>query len=410
MENIMLHVASCEQAKELLNLKFGNRYVGKEQIALADVVNRVLAQSIVAKEDVPGFDRSTVDGFAVHAADTFGSSESIPALLRNIGEVTMGKSCVLKCERGECVAIPTGGQLPQDADAVVMMEATEDYGDGLVGITKPVGPGQNVIYRHDDVSFGEEIYSCGKRLKTTDIGALAALGVTEVLVSKRPIVGILSTGDEVVPFDVTPRIGQVRDINSVLLSASVTRTGALPRRYGICSDDDDMLQVRISAMARECDVIFLSGGSSVGAKDALKRSVEALGEVYLHGIAVKPGKPTLFGEVNGKPLIGFPGHPAAVYFIYDLFADPLLRGMMGEIITLPPPCYKAKLTNTIPSNHGRQEYIAVSLTTEEGLLTADPLMSKSGLITQFTRADGYIEVPRDCEGFSEGDWVNVIAL
>lgn len=406
----MLHVASFEQAKELLNLKFGNRYVGKEPIVLADAVDRVLAQSIVAKEDVPGFDRSTVDGFAVHAADTFGSSESMPALLRNIGEVTMGKSCELKCGRGECVAIPTGGQLPQDADAVVMIEVAEDYGGGIVGITKPVGPGQNVIYRYDDVSLGEEIYSRGKRLKPTDIGALAALGVSEVLVSKRPIVGILSTGDEIVPFDVTPQIGQVRDVNSMLLAASVTRTGALFRSYGICPDDDNMLQELVAAMARECDVIFLSGGSSVGAKDALKRSVEALGEVYLHGIAVKPGKPTIFGEVNGKPLIGFPGHPAAVYFIYELFAKPLIRNMMGETITLLPPRYKAKLTNAIPSNHGRQEYVAVRLTTEEGLLTAEPLMSKSGLITQFVRANGYVEVPRDCEGFSEGDWVIVVAL
>lgn len=406
----MLYVASFEQARDLLNFKFGNRYVGKEQVVLADAVNRVLAQPIVAKEDVPGFDRSTVDGFAVHAADTFGSSESMPALLRKIGEVSMGEACKLKCWRGECVAIPTGGQLPQDVDAVAMVEVAEDYGGGLIGIIKPVAPGQNVIYRDDDVSFGEEIYSCGIRLKPTDIGALAALGFNEILVSKRPTVGILSTGDEVVPFDVTPKIGQVRDVNSMLLAASVTRTGALSSRYGICPDDDDVLQERIAMMARECDVVFLSGGSSVGAKDALKRSVEALGEVYLHGIAVKPGKPTIFGEVSGKPLIGFPGHPAAVYFIYDLFAAPLLRGMMGEVESLPPSRYQARLTNAIPSNHGRQEYVAVRLTAEENGLVAKPLMSKSGLITQFARANGYIEVPRDCEGFSEGEWVIVVAL
>ena len=406
----MLHVATFEQAKNLLELKFGKCHVGKEPIALIDAVDRVLAQAVVAKEDVPGFDRSTVDGFAVHAADTFGSSESMPALLRNIGEVTMGEICELRCERGECVAIPTGGQLPKGTDAVVMIEKTEDYGGGLIGITKSIAPGENIIFRHDDVSLGEEVYSSGKRLKPTDIGALAALGITEVLVAKRPIVGILSTGDEIVPFDTTPQIAQVRDVNSILLAACVTQIGGHARRYGICPDDDGMLEKRITLMARECDAIFLSGGSSVGAKDALKRTVETLGEVYLHGIAVKPGKPTIFGEVEGKPLIGFPGHPAAVYFIYDLFANPLLRSMMGEIDPLPSPCFRAKLASAIPSNHGRQEYVAVLLTIEEDCFVARPLMSKPGLITQFARADGYIEVPRDCEGFSEGEQVTVFAL
>lgn len=406
----MLHVASPQQAKDLLFEKFGHLSTEAEEAALADALGRVLAAPVLARQDVPGFDRSMVDGYALRAADTFGCGESLPAMLRVAGEVLMGRPAAVACGPGQCVAVPTGGQVPEGADAVVMVEYTEDYGDGGIGVTKPVAPGQHIIFSQDDVAAGGQVFEKGKRLNAADIGALAALGETRVKVARRPVVGILSTGDEIVEEGAAPAMGQVRDVNAPLLWACLAQSGALPRRYGICPDEFGALCAAVEKMADECDVVLLSGGSSVGARDAVQRVVERLGALYLHGIAIKPGKPTIFGEVAQKPLVGLPGHPVAVFFVYTLFVAPLLGGMMGEAAPLPKPGYRARLASAIPSNHGREEYVAVHLEAAPGGLAAFPVMGKSGLITQLSRADGYLKIPRDREGHAAGDEVEITAL
>ncbi len=406
----MLHVASPQQAEQLLNEQFGHLFCGAQTVPLAEAPARILAEDISAPENVPGFDRSTVDGYAVRAADTFGCSESLPSLLRVAGEVLMGQQAAAACGAGECVAVPTGGQVPPRANAVVMVEHAEDYGDGTVGVTAPVAPGQGMIYAQDDVAKGQTVLAQGKRLTAADIGALAAMGKTEVPVAKRPVVGILSTGDEIIPVQDTPKIGQVRDVNGSLLAACVAETGALPRACGICPDDFDALCDAVRTMARECDAVLLSGGSSAGAKDAVQRAVEQLGTLHLHGIAIKPGKPTVVGEVAGKPVIGLPGHPVAAFFVYTLFAAPMLARMMKAAAPLPNPGYCAILESAVPSNHGREEYVAVKLLAAPGGLRAVPVISKSGLITQLSKADGYLKIPRDCEGYAAGAQVEITAL
>lgn len=406
----MLHVTSPEGALRLIREHFGKLSCGVEAVSLADALGRTLGRDIKASVDVPGFDRSTVDGYALWASDTFGCSESLPSVLRLAGEVQMGKPAGIHCGTGQAVAVPTGGQLPAGADGVAMLEYAEEYGDGTVGITKPVAPGQNIILKSDDVAAGQRVLEKGKRLGPADIGTLAALGVTRVDVARRPLVGILSTGDEVVPAEDTPSPGKIRDVNAPLLAACAEGSGGIPRLYGICPDNYEMLLRKVEQMNGECDITLVSGGSSAGARDVAAQVVQAAGELLLHGIAIKPGKPTLVGKVGGKPVFGLPGHPMAAYFVYTIFVDPCLRGIMGGGHNLPRPGYRAQLASAAPSNHGREEYVAVRLEGTGDGLRALPIMGKSGLITRLSRADGYLRVPRDREGYSPGDWVEITAL
>ncbi len=406
----MLHVASPKQAEELLLKEFGHLSVKAESVPLNLALDRILWEDFRAPEDVPGFDRSTVDGYALRAADSFGCSESLPSLLTLTGEVFMGKPTELNCASGCCIAIPTGGQLPDGADAVVMLEYTEDYGDGTIGVTKPVAPGMHILYAKDDAAKGQVVLRKGKRITVADVGALAALGQETLLVARPPVVGILSTGDELVPVGEKPEMGQVRDVNAMMLAACVAKAGAVSNLYGICPDDPEKLADTVVRMAEQCDVVLLSGGSSAGTRDAVQDVVERLGRPLLHGIAIKPGKPTIVGEVAGKPLIGLPGHPVAALFVCTLFVCPMLERMMGRNMPLPRPGYHAVLTSAIPSNHGREEYVAVILTAAPEGLLARPIMGKSGLITQLSGADGYLRIPRDCEGLAEGQEVEIVAL
>lgn len=402
----MLHVASPGEARRMIEDRFGGLRTGTERVLFRRAAGRVLREDVCAGEDVPGFDRSTVDGYALAASDTFGCTDALPALLTLAGEVRMGEAPGLSCAPGQCVEIPTGGQLPAGCDAAAMLEYAEDYGDGTVGILKPVAPGAHVIYRGDDVRAGRIVLRSGKRLQPHDIGALAAMGVGEILVSAPPLAGILSTGDELVEPEDLPGPGQVRDVNAPLLAAAAEAAGCKSKCYGICRDDDILLEKTVSRMAAECDVLFLSGGSSAGAKDAAVRVVDRLGTVHLHGIALKPGKPTLIGEVAGRPVFGLPGHPVAAYFVFCLLARPLLASLQGETQAVLP-VWRARLAAAIPSNHGREECVAVRLIQEREGLTALPVMGKSGLITLLSATEGYLRIPRDCEGLTKGAWVEV---
>ena len=309
----MLNVLAPEEARELIRKEFSGN-VKTEQVPLDKAFGRVLAEDICAREYVPDFDRSTVDGYAVRASDTFGCSESLPALLTRAGEVLMGQKPSVSVNAGSCAAIPTGGALPEGADSVVMVEYTEDYGDGTIGILKSAVPGNNLIFRGDDVYPGKQVIAAGKRLGAGDIGALAAMGITEVSVACRLKAGIISTGDELVTADTVPGPGQIRDVNSNMLSAILEGAGAEPVCFGIIKDKDELLRDCLEKAAEECDIVLISGGSSVGEKDAAVRVIASEGGILFHGIAMKPGKPTILGKVNGKPVFGLPGHPAAAYF------------------------------------------------------------------------------------------------
>ena len=394
----MLHVKTPEEVLALIETEF-SPIAATQTVALADAMGRVLAKDIAATEYVPDFDRSTVDGYAVRARDTFGCSDAIPAIVPLQGEVLMGEGAEFELNTEECVAVPTGGALPRGADSVVMIEYTEDYGDGTIGISKPAAPGQNMIFRGDDVYPGKVILEKGRVLSSQDIGALAAIGRVQVPVAGKLTVGVISTGDELVPPEVTPGPGQVRDVNGPMLEAMLRCFGVDVIHYGIVADNEDLLSEKVHQAAAQCDAVLLSGGSSVGVKDAACRIIESMGQLLLHGIAIKPGKPTILGKAGCKPLVGLPGHPVAAYFITKLFVLPLLAHLMGrkqESYTTT-----ARITESISANHGRAQYQCCRLEHRDGVLYATPIRGKSGLITTLAGADGYFSIPRDCEGLPQ---------
>ena len=391
----MLHVKTPEEVLALIESEF-TPVAQTESVSLAAAMGRILAQDIAATEYVPDFDRSTVDGYAVRAKDTFGCTDAIPAILPVQGEVFMGEGAEFTLNAEECMAVPTGGAVPRGADSVVMVEYTEDYGDGTIGVTKSAAPGQNMIFRGDDVYPGKVILQQGRVLSSQDIGALAAIGQVQVPVRKKLTVGVISTGDELVPPEVVPGPGQVRDVNSPMLEAMLGTFGVNVINYGIVVDNEALLSEKVHKAVSECDAVLLSGGSSVGVKDAACRIIESMGSLLLHGIAIKPGKPTILGKTGAKPLVGLPGHPVAAYFITKLFVLPLLSRLMGrkqEAYTTT-----AKITESVSANHGRAQYHCCRLERKDGELYAYPIRGKSGLITTLAGADGYFCIDRDCEG------------
>ena len=391
----MLHVKTPEEVLALIEQEF-EMVAAAETVSLGEALGRTLAEDVTATEYVPDFDRSTVDGYAVRARDTFGCTDSIPAILPLQGEVLMGQGAAFRLNPEECAAVPTGGALPEGADSVVMVEYTEDYGDGTIGISKSVAPGQNMIFRGDDVFPGKVILKKGRVLSAQDIGALAAIGRVRIPVVKRLTVGVISTGDELVPPEAVPGPGQVRDVNSPMLEAMLRGFGAYVINYGIVIDDEARLSETVGRAAAECDAVLLSGGSSVGVKDAACRIIQSMGELLLHGIAIKPGKPTILGKAGRKPLVGLPGHPVAAYFITKLFVLPLLSRLAGRV--QEQYTVTARVTESIGANHGRAQYQCCRLERREGILYAHPIRSKSGLITTLAGADGYFCIHRDCEG------------
>lgn len=400
----MLNVITLEEAQRFLLETFGGWRPEPEAVPLSRAAGRVLARPIEAKEFVPGFDRSTVDGYALQAADTFGCGESIPALLTLAGEVLMGETPNFTIQPGRCACIPTGGCLPTGADAVVMLEYAEDYGDGTVGIQSPCAPGAHLIFRGDDTSPGKELLPAGKKLGAKEIGALAAAGIVEVSVCARPRASIFSTGDELISPEQIPSPGQVRDVNGPMLAAALEELGCGIRRCALLRDDPELLRCAIFQACEDSDMVFLSGGSSVGIQDAAYRVLSELGTVLFHGLAVKPGKPTLLADVGGVPVFGLPGHPAAAWFLFRLLAAPWICGCTGR--ELPGRETAAVLDASLPSNHGREEYVLVRLEGEHAI----PLWNKSGLITSLSQADGYLRIPRDAEGISAGSRVTVTLI
>lgn len=404
----MLTVMTPEELLTRIANTFGPLDRPPETVGLDCALGRVLAQDILAEEYVPGFDRSTVDGYALRGADTFGCSESIPALLTCTGAVEMGKEPTFAVGPYQCGAIPTGGALPEGADAVQMVEHTEDYGGGEIGIVKSVPPGANLIFKGDDVKPGDLVLRKGRRLEPQDIGALAALGVTQVPVVPRLRVGLISTGDELVPPEGDPGPGQVRDVNGPLVAALLAQAGVEPVPLGIVPDREELLREAVEEALAACDCVVLSGGSSVGEKDAACRVMASLGEVLCHGVAMKPGKPTLLGKAEGKPILGLPGHPVAALFTAKLFLIPLLARLEGR--TWAERTVSARLAQTVPANHGRAQYTGVTLEEKPDGLWAVPIWGKSGLITTLAGADGFFCVPRDREGIPAGESVEVSLL
>jgi molybdopterin molybdotransferase len=377
--------------------------VAPERVPLPAASGRVLAEDLVASVDLPGFRRSTMDGYAVCASSTFGASDSAPALLTVVGSVEMGTRAEVAVKPGQAAHILTGGMVPTDADAVVMVEHTEAIDETTIEVIRAVAPQQNVIEPDDDVGRGDTLLERGTRLRPQEIGLLAALGYLEVEVFARPVVAIISTGDEIVPIEDAPTPGQIRDVNTHTLSAMVESAGGVVRRLGIIGDDFETLFAICRAALVDADAVIVSGGSSVGSRDLTLDVIEALtdSEVRLHGVAIKPGKPTILADVAGKAFWGLPGHVASAMVVFHVLVRRHIERISGA---RPRPEWSvpARLTRNVASVHGRRDFLRVRLEVRDDRLWAIPVLGKSGLIRTMVEADGLVEIDRDVEGLDEG--------
>jgi molybdopterin molybdotransferase len=382
------------------------RRTAAETVGLADALNRVPAEPVTAPHALPGFARSTVDGYAVRAADTYGVSDGLPGYLDVVGAVRMGTEPDVSVGPGSAVGIPTGGVLPPGADAVVMVEYTQAVLDATIEVVRPVAPGDGVVRADEDAAPGAELVPAGRPLRAQDLGMLAAAGVTRVPVHARPRVTIFSTGDEVVPPETaTLRPGQVRDATAVALAALVAQAGGEPLPGGIVPDDPAALEAALGAALTTSDVIVISAGSSVGARDETAGAVARLGPpgIWCHGLAIRPGKPTLLAECGGIPLIGLPGNPRSALVVFGLIGVPLVRRVGG--CTSPPaePVVRARLGRDLASAAGRLDVVQVRV--RDGVAT--PVFGLSALLSVLTTADGYVLVPEEATGLDAGAQVDV---
>ncbi len=361
-----------------------------EAIETSLACGRVTVSPTLAPHPLPAFPRSAMDGYAVRAADTYGASESLPAYLDLAAEVPMGAAPDFRLAPAQCALIHTGGMLPEGADAVVMVENTQTARAGEVEILHAVAVGENVIKVGEDVKGGQEVIPAGTRLRPAEIGGLMALGITRVSVARQPRVGILSSGDEVIPPGQKPAPGQVRDVNTYTLSALVERTGGVAVRYGIIPDTRSDMLAAISRAHRECDMVIVTAGSSASSRDLTAEVIDQIGApgVLVHGVNVRPGKPTILAVCDGKAMVGLPGNPVSALVIAGLFAVPALRTLLGENQVRPQPTVPARLTVNFASQTGREQWLPVRLIPGPEGYQADPIFGKSNLIFTLARADG----------------------
>lgn len=384
--------------------------LGREPLALEKALHRVLAEEISSPEDLPHFARATMDGYAVRSRDTFGASESIPALLTVTEEIAMGREAADSVHPGQCVRIATGGMLPPGADAVVMVEQTQVLDGHTIEVFKSVSPLDHVIQIGDDLRRGRLILQAGRRLRPQDLGLLAGLGVRQVPVYHQPRVAVISTGDEIVPIDQQPPPGQVRDINAFTLPALVREAGGIPEFLGLSRDNFEDLREKCRQALEHFDAVLISGGSSVGSRDF---SLEVIGsfpgaEILAHGISISPGKPTILARVGPKVLWGLPGHTASAMVVFSIFVKPCLNHLEGELCSPIKPSLKARLTRNLASAQGRDDYIRVALRLGLEGWEAEPILGKSGLISTLVRSDGLVRIDRFTEGKEKGEWVEVM--
>jgi molybdopterin molybdotransferase len=399
-----------EALARLLDALAGAAALGAQAIPAQEALGRILAEDLRAPHALPPFPRSSVDGYAVRAADTYGASSSLPAYLKLVGEVLMGTQTVLDVAQGAAALVHTGGMIPSGADSVVMVEDTQVSRPGEIEILRPAAPGENVLQLGEDVQAGETVLLRGTRLRAQEIGGLMALGMTRVRVVRAPRVAILSTGDELVAPDADPLPGQVRDVNTYTLSATVTQAGGEPVLYGILPDQRQALQAAARDAHATCDAVLITAGSSVSSRDITSEVIAGLGPpgVLAHGVALKPGKPTILAVCSGKPVIGLPGNPVSALVVARLFVAPLLRRMLGCRTPLLSPRVTARLTSNVPSETGREDYVPVRVSGEQGSYRAEPIFGKSNLIFTLVRADGLLCVPAEAGGLAAGSLVEVL--
>ena len=443
----LLKVDSVNEVKDKLKQYFGDMESSAETIPLREAVRRYLAEEICSDTDIPQFTRSVVDGYAVVAKDTFGTGESAPVFLDVVGTVEMGKGCDIKLKPGQAVYVPTGGMIPMDSDAMVMIEYVESLDEKTIAVYKPVAPNAGLMNQGDDFRKGQLLFRKGHRITVKDIGMLAAIGKDHVSVYKKPRVSILSTGDEIIDISETPKPGEVRDINSYTIAAFAEETGAIIQSIEKVPDVAHKLRSTLEAALQTSDIVLLSGGSSAGNKDMTAETIDAMGKpgVITHGIAMKPGKPTIIGIIErgsspesklfqNKLVVGLPGHPMAAIVAYDVIVNDFMKTYCFHNEE-EPIRLTARITENIHAGEGRETYQLVSIRrigqqdasisgikqqdakteskeNESSDLEwiAEPIHAKSGSISQLMIADGYVKIASLSEGVAAHSMVEVTLI
>ncbi len=412
----LFKVMTAEEALQLFrrSFNFDQFFMNRaEQVNLLDSYGRILAEDVVSGEDLPGFNRSIMDGYAVKARDTYGASDSLPAYLHVVGEIKMAEKPAFILQNGQSARISTGGMLPEGADAVVMIEHTDTISGEMLEIRRSVAPWENVLREDEDVRKNTIVISKGQCLRPQDIGLLAAIGREKVNVYRKPAVAVISTGDEIIPVHSQPDPGQVRDINSYMLGAAIEQAGGIPQYLGIIQDNESVLEtvLRKCLQEQETDMILISGGSSVGIRDYTLEVLNRLGPpgILVHGLALKPGKPTIIALSDQVPVIGLPGHPVSAMVVFENVVRRMIACLKGEVTHLGErKIIEALLDQNVFSDAGREEYIPVVLENRDEQLWAVPVLGKSGMISSLSRSDGYIMIGLHQEGLYQGQKVSVI--
>jgi len=402
----LMRVTDPEEVMKIIAEQFTP--LKNEILPLEKTGGRCLAETIGVPEDVPGFNRSTVDGYAVSARDTFGAGEGNPAILEYVGEVPMGKVAP-PIKSVQCCLVHTGGMLPEGADAVVMIEDTDLTGN-IVQSFRQIAPGENVIHRGEDLKNGDTDLVKGHYLRAPEIGMLASLGITTIKVYRRPVVGFFSSGDELVDYNSSKlEPGKIRDSNAPALLYLAKQYGADFKYGGILPDNFDTFLEQSRAMLEEVDLLVFSGGSSVGSRDYTALTMQTLGKpgLLVEGIAIQPGKPTLIANCGGKPVLGLPGHPVSALSIFAIFGKAIIYRLAGQAVNIYHPTVKAVLTRNISSRSGRTEYVRIKLEKTANDLSAIPVIGRSGMLRTLVEADGLLVVPAAKEGLSAGEMVEI---
>jgi molybdopterin molybdotransferase len=386
--------------------------VEEEVLPLDQCAGRVLSKDIISKIDLPGFNRATMDGYAVPAQSTFGASESMPALFRIVGSVEMGEVPTISVQPGEAVQIATGGMLPDGADSVVMVEHTQALDEHTLEVFKSVAPLQHVMEIGEDFRDGEQVLTKGSGIRPQEMGVLAALGVSDVPVFRQPIVAIISSGDEIVPIEQTPDLSQVRDVNAYTLAGFIRTLGGVPRYLGIAQDNFDELKGLLENALAETDMVLISGGSSVGTRDFTVDVIRALpeAEILVHGVSISPGKPTILAQSRTKAIWGLPGQVTSAMVVFHTMIHPMLERIAGfsEGQAEKAREVSAVLSRNLASVQGREDYVRVRLVKGDDQIYAEPILGKSGLIHTMVKADGLVRIEMHSEGLDEGTPVRVV--
>lgn len=404
------NVVSVKEAGDRLMENFKDYQFETEEVSILECTDRILAEDIISDINVPEFNRSTVDGYAIKSKDSHGASESVPSLLNIVGEVRMGEIPGKTIKSGEAMYVPTGGMIPEGSDSMVMIERTEKLDEQSLMVYKSVSFNENVVLKGDDIKLGEIALKKGRKINPEVVGVLAALGIPKVKVYKRPKFYIISTGDEIVDIDEKLELGKVRDINTYALYSLIEKLGGQVVGKAIVEDNYNLLRKEVGKAIDNSDIVLISGGSSVGIRDYTAKVMNSFNGkgVFVHGMSIKPGKPTIIGESEGKAIFGLPGHPVSSMIVFKAVVEPFLKEKMG--IVEYQPKIKAMMDFNFHSSPGKETYQMVKLREEDGEIHATPNFGKSGMITLLSNSDGYIIIKPHEEGIYKGEERDVYLL